>query len=506
MNFELLLSVTCFRQYICRRFMNRKILHHIKAILRRSVWIAWIGFLAAMVACEQDKINYDSSLKLEFSTDTVFFDTIFTGDGSTTKMFKIYNRASNRLQISQVFLSENSRYHVNLDGVSAKQFSDVMINARDSMIVFVQVDVDKRDENLPFLVEDSLQFVTNGNKQKVVLQAYGRDAKRLDKFVVKNDTTFNPEKPFLISDTLKVSKGATLTINAGCQLYFRKTAVLYVEGSLVVNGTREAYVEFRGDRSDYMNTVPPLSYDMASAQWDGIRFAAGSFGNVLHFADIRNTSNGITIDSTVTDNDCLIAEFCYIRNSAGNLFTATNAKARIYNSLIYNAGGYVLELSGGDYEFCQNTVANYYSYSWGGRTVPISLMRDFIGETKIPLKLIASNCIFYGNYNNELMFESYDDGSVSDCKFVNCLVKLLAANVTQQFINCVLDAPLFLFQAWDDEYSEANPHLYDFHLQNGSPAIGAGDVTTGQRFPEDLDGNPRLSGNNCCIGAYEYGY
>lgn len=478
--------------------------NYIRQLLMSAAIAASLCCLSVFASCEADKINADPSLMLEFSTDTVFFDTIFTGDGSTTKMFKIYNRANNRLQISQVFLSENSRYLVNLDGVSASRFSNVVINAKDSMTVFVQVDMDSGDNALPFIVKDSLQFLTNGNRQKVILQAYGREAKRLDKFTVERDTVLNPELPFLISDTLKVAKGATLTINAGCQLYFRKTAVLYVEGSLVVNGTREAYVEFRGDRSDYMNTVPPLSYDMASAQWDGIRFAAGSFGNEFRFADVRNTTNGIIIDSTRTDASCFTAEYCYLRNASGNLFTAVNAKARLYNCLIYNAGGYVFDLSGGEYEMCQNTVANYYSYSWGGRTVPISLMRDFTGETKIPLKVTASNCIFYGNYNNELMFESYEDGSELDCKFVNCLVKLLAANVTQQFTNCVLDAPLFVFQAWDDEYREANPHLYDFHLQNGSPAIGAGDVATGQRFPEDLDGNLRLSGNNCCIGAYEY--
>lgn len=478
--------------------------NYIRQLLMSAAIAASLCCLSVFASCEADKINADPSLMLEFSTDTVFFDTIFTGDGSTTKMFKIYNRANNRLQISQVFLSENSRYLVNLDGVSAKQFSDVIINARDSMIVFVQVDMDSRDNALPFIVKDSLQFLTNGNRQKVILQAYGRDAKRLDKFVVKNDTTFNPEKPFLISDTLKVAKGATLTINAGCQLYFRKTAVLYVEGRLVVNGTREAYVEFRGDRSDYMNTVPPLSYDMASAQWDGIRFAAGSFGNALRFADVRNTSNGIIIDSTVTDNDCLIAEFCYIRNSAGNLFTATNAKASIYNSLIYNAGGYVLELSGGDYEFCQNTVANYYSYSWGGRTVPISLMRNFYRDSMLPFKADVSNCIFYGNYSNELIFEQYAENEELDYSFKNCLVKMLASAINAKFKDCVLEDPMFVFQSWEDDFREANPHLYDFHLQAGSPAIDNGNVQTGQRFPEDLDGNPRLSGGNCCIGAYEY--
>lgn len=373
------------------------------------------------------------------------------------------------------------------------------------MTVFVQVDMDSRDNDaLPFIVKDSLQFLTNGNRQKVILQAYGREAKRLDKFTIERDTVLNPELPFLISDTLKVAKGATLTINAGCQLYFRKTAVLYVEGRLVVNGTREAYVEFRGDRSDYMNTVPPLNYDMASAQWDGIRFAEGSFGNEFRFADVRNTTNGIIIDSTRTDASCFTAEYCYLRNASGNLFTAVNAKAGLYNCLIYNAGGYVFDLSGGEYEMCQNTVANYYSYSWGGRTVPVSVMRDFYRDSKLPFKAEVSNCIFYGNYSNELTFEQYGENEELDYSFRNCLVKMLASAINAKFKDCALEDPMFVFRSWEDDFREANPHLYDFHLQAGSPAIDNGNVQTGQRFPEDLDGNPRLSGGNCCIGAYEY--
>ena len=70
--------------------------------------------LSVFASCEADKINADPSLMLEFSTDTVAFDTIFTGDGSTTKMFKVYNRSGNKLLISEIALSDGSHYRVNL--------------------------------------------------------------------------------------------------------------------------------------------------------------------------------------------------------------------------------------------------------------------------------------------------------------------------------------------------------------------------------------------------------
>ncbi|MFM7054488.1 MAG: hypothetical protein ACKOX7_07090, partial [Bacteroidota bacterium] len=58
-----------------------------------------------MTSCKKDDILTDPSAKLEFSLDTVMFDTIFTSLGSTTQSLVIYNRNSRPLNISSVRLA-----------------------------------------------------------------------------------------------------------------------------------------------------------------------------------------------------------------------------------------------------------------------------------------------------------------------------------------------------------------------------------------------------------------
>ena len=42
---------------------------------------------------EEEILDFDFTHGLEFSTDTVLFDTVFTGIGSATKRIKVFNPA-----------------------------------------------------------------------------------------------------------------------------------------------------------------------------------------------------------------------------------------------------------------------------------------------------------------------------------------------------------------------------------------------------------------------------
>ena len=53
-------------------------------------------------SCEREDISSNPSLKLNFSRDTVMFDTVFTTIGSSTRYFKVYNKNSNDLRISSI--------------------------------------------------------------------------------------------------------------------------------------------------------------------------------------------------------------------------------------------------------------------------------------------------------------------------------------------------------------------------------------------------------------------
>ena len=168
-----------------------------------------------LMSCEDQIVNHDPSVALSFSADTISFDTIFTQKGSATQRLKVYNNSNNKLVISSIELNGTQNFAININGVKTDALQNVEILAKDSMTIFVQVYIDPSNQNTPFLVTDSISFLTNTNRQQVILTAYGQDAYRISKKTINVDTVWQAEKPYLISDTLKVSAGKTLALQEG---------------------------------------------------------------------------------------------------------------------------------------------------------------------------------------------------------------------------------------------------------------------------------------------------
>lgn len=117
---------------------------------------------------------------------------------------------------------------------------NIEIPGEDSIYVFVEVTVDPSADDLPFLLLDSLQFVTNGNLQQVILQAYGQNAHFFNGMEITSNTVWNNDLPYVILNSLVVRPGATLTINEGCRLHFGNNSGLFVEGTLRVLGQQDS--------------------------------------------------------------------------------------------------------------------------------------------------------------------------------------------------------------------------------------------------------------------------
>ena len=134
--------------------------------------------ILALFACKKDSLTTSFSDTVSFDTDTLFFDTVFTTVGSSTRKFKIYNHHSNKIKISSIKLAggTNSIFRLNVNGVPGIEFKDLEIRAKDSMWVYADVTVDPGNTNLPFVVTDSIEFKTNGNFQDVQLVAFGQNA------------------------------------------------------------------------------------------------------------------------------------------------------------------------------------------------------------------------------------------------------------------------------------------------------------------------------------------
>lgn len=120
----------------------------------------------------------DKNTKLNFSEDTVLFDTVFTQVGSATRQLKIYNPYKKKLLVKRIWLAggANSQFKLNIDGVPGNMATDIELMPNDSLYIFVEVTVNPLNVNSPMIVSDSVFFETNESIQDVDLVAWGQDA------------------------------------------------------------------------------------------------------------------------------------------------------------------------------------------------------------------------------------------------------------------------------------------------------------------------------------------
>ena len=111
--------------------------------------ITYAIFLALTVilvfSCRKDKFNTSSDFQLEFSRDTILFDTVFTTMGSATQVFKVYNPdQNNSVEVDYFSLKNgsNSKFRINVDGEPGVGVENVTIAPQDSIFVFVEVTLD----------------------------------------------------------------------------------------------------------------------------------------------------------------------------------------------------------------------------------------------------------------------------------------------------------------------------------------------------------------------------
>ena len=96
-------------------------------------------FIITFTSCKKE-VGFitDKNSKLNFSEDTVLFDTVFTTIGSTTRQIRVRNMNKQKINISSVRLQNgnSSMFTLNVDGTPGKSVSDVEILAQDSIYIF----------------------------------------------------------------------------------------------------------------------------------------------------------------------------------------------------------------------------------------------------------------------------------------------------------------------------------------------------------------------------------
>lgn len=457
-------------------------------------FVALFGLIIS--SCISDDFTTSPDARLSFSTDTVSFDTVFTGVGTPTARLVVRNPNKKGVTISSIrFRNPSSNFSVNVDGQSGKEFSDVEIRGEDSIFVFIECYIEENQDRRPELVSDCLDFVTNGVTQSVDVEAWGRNVKRLRGLRVEQDMTLTADQFYVVFDSISVEPGATLRIRPGVQLLFHDKARMMVRGTLEAVGTPDSLIDMRGDRLD--NVLPDVGYDILAGQWEGIRIDAASFGNRMEYVDMRSTKSGLTADSCGNlEQSKLLLVNSWLHNSQSTVLDARHCRVDAYGVCFSEAAEAVVRLTGGVHQFTQCTISNYYLFA--GSSEPLLslyhvLPKDAIGN---PAPLMRAN------FDNGIIYGMGTDINTPDLKDSQVFLRnvLLKSNGSDDanFISCLWDKdPLF--------YTVREDYYFNYRLKPESPAIGAGNPAyVGEICLYDIDGLNRLANGNPDLGAYVY--
>lgn len=470
--------------------------------------------LLFLPACKKDSLLTDSSAKLDFSTDSILFDTVFTTLGSTTQSFRIYNRHNQPLNISKVYLATgpNSNFKLNVDGVSGKSISDIEIAGGDSLFVFVQVTVDPNGGNSPLLIRDSIIFETNGNTQDVKLTAVGQDAyiHKPDHFptnglppysiipCVGGNATWTNDKPHLIFGYAVVDSACILTMDPGTRVYLYNKSVLWVykDGTLKVNGLKGNEVTFQGMRLEqYYKEIP--------GQWGKIWLSKGSKNNEINWGIIKNGSIGIQVDSAATPGiPTLKLTNTIVKNMHAAALFAQGGFINSNNCVFANCGQYVAALTiGGSYSFEHCTFANFWNIDQ--RTTPLLLLNNYYQSVSgIIVRPVVNcdftNCILYGDQDEEIGLDSLAAAGSG----------LLAYNFDHCIIKTLRSTPAFHYNT---PYKNVNPgfknvSINNYELGTNSNSInkGTSSISPASSFDLNNHSRPNTSTDLPDLGAYEF--
>ncbi|MGE0567028.1 MAG: hypothetical protein AB7O73_03690 [Bacteroidia bacterium] len=487
----------------------------------KSIWtylivgLFFVLFVTTNSSCKKDQIITDPGSTITFSADSVLFDTVFTTIGSSTRNIRVRNPNKQRISISKIYLEKGnaSPFIINVDGAKGISHSDVEIAAQDSMYIFIQVNINPLNQSSPLIINDAIVFETNGNTQKVHLEAWGQDAyyhypNRTIKFsdgsylpysiISSNpnvDTTWANDKPHVIYGWLVVDSAQKLTIPAGTKVHLNNKAGLWVYryGTLKVKGTYGNEVEFLGARNE------PEYFD-EPGQWDRIWINEGSLENEIDYAIIKNAYIGVQAEllgSNFNEPKRLRLTNTVIQNmSKWGLF---GQAFNIYggNNVISNCQEHGVNLQlGGNYKFIHCTFANYWAKE-SKRELSNLRINNYTAQQVLPLDTCYfGNCVIYGSNPNEITLDinASNMSFPPNYLFDNCalLTSINTSDISKFRDNIVNKNPDFT-----DRFN------YDFSLGNNTefgPLTGTNVVNNTALFPVDITGTARTG--TIYAGAY----
>src|ERR1700756_394968 len=122
--------------------------------MKKQLLLFSLVFAILVFACRKNSFNTSGSALIQFSADTLLFDTVFVSTGSITEQVKIINPNDRKLHLSAVKLmgGAQSYFHINIDGSPGPEQDNIDLDAGDSLYIFVAVEINPQAPDLPFVV------------------------------------------------------------------------------------------------------------------------------------------------------------------------------------------------------------------------------------------------------------------------------------------------------------------------------------------------------------------
>lgn len=441
----------------------------------KKIIFAVFSIVLILSSCKRDKIYEGSDGVLEFTADTLTFDTVFTSVGSITRYYKVKNPLNEAIQIDKITLAQlpGTQFRINVDGFSGTEISDILIPAKDSIYIFAEVTVDPNNQNEPFILLDEVSYFYNNIQQKSYLRAWGQNAYFHYGEIIEGDSIWENDKPHVVirNDSFPgvgVDSFGSLTIKAGCQVYFGQNSAIFSDGPVIIGeaGCLDSVILQSNKIEDLPNG---LEFDEYGGLWLGVILrngASGVFNNVI----IKNASYGIAgrwafddfTSFEVSNQPEIEMDKVQIKHSSNSALFCLNAKVNATNCLFFDNGSSAASLAmGGQYNFENCTF--YGSSSDEALALSNYASNGYQGQYGDLSEANFTNCIVYGGNSDELLL---NNEPVADFNYLfeNSLIRTTISDSSTNFVNCLINENPSFKSISDNDYS----------LREFSPCIGAG--------------------------------
>ena len=91
-----------------------------------------------IISCKKD-INFENQYaSLEFSNDTIIFDTTFQSIGTSTQTLTVYNNNDfNIITNISLLTNENGSFRINVDGIPLNEMENTNVNIKSNDSIFI---------------------------------------------------------------------------------------------------------------------------------------------------------------------------------------------------------------------------------------------------------------------------------------------------------------------------------------------------------------------------------